>query len=188
MSRAGAQRGRPLVPRRGCTVLERAQQRRNAMNRVLTAVLSLVCAAVLWAPALAQAADEEAEHPRHLGRRYRHLQHQRLQPRRDGLQDAQHRSARQGRRAVHRLLRPAELHRGPRLFHPRSASVPHRAAHHRHAGFAARHSGLVADDCRPAQGAGLRRPASSARTTWATATSICRRCTGSTSSSATSTT
>ncbi len=41
---------------------------------------------------------------------------------------------------------------------------------------------------RAAEAAGLRAPASSARTTSATATSICRRCTASTSSSATSTT
>ena len=32
----------------------------------------------------------------------------------DGLQDAEHRPHRQGRRAVHRLVRPAELHRRPR--------------------------------------------------------------------------
>ncbi len=34
--------------------------------------------------------SEEAEHPRHLGRRHRLLEHQRLQPGHDGLQDAEH--------------------------------------------------------------------------------------------------
>ena len=52
-----------------------------------------------------RAGGPQAEHPRHLRRRHRHLQHQRLQPRPDGLPDAQHRPHRQGRRDVHRLLR-----------------------------------------------------------------------------------
>ena len=131
---------------------------------------------------------QEAQHPRHLGRRHRHPQHQRLQPRRDGLQDAEHRPHRQGGRAVHRRLRAAELHGGPRVVHPRAASVPHRVADHRHAGLAAGHPRLGAHHRRPAQGSRATRPASSARTTWAIATRTCRRCTGSTSSSATSTT
>ena len=73
-----------------------------------------------------------------------------------GLQDAQHRSYREGRGAVHRLVRPAELHRRPRVVHPRRAPVPHRAADDRHAGFAAGHPRLGADDRRSAEGAGLR--------------------------------
>ena len=44
----------------------------------------------------------------------------------------------------------------PRLLHPRAAPVPYGVAHHWHAGFAARHPRLVADDCRFAPGAGLR--------------------------------
>ena len=40
---------------------------------------------------------EEAQHPRHLGRRHRRLQHQRLQPGHDGLQDAEHRPHREAR-------------------------------------------------------------------------------------------
>ena len=38
----------------------------------------------------------ETEHPRHLRRRHRHRQHQRLQRRPDGLRDAEHRPHRQG--------------------------------------------------------------------------------------------
>ena len=92
----------------------------NTMRSTLTKVLACVCAAALWAPALAQAAEQETEHPRHLGRRHRLVQRQRLQPGRDGLPHAQHRPHRQGRRHVHRLVRPAELHR-------RTRRVPHRA-------------------------------------------------------------
>src|SRR3970282_1776779 len=45
--------------------------------------------------------------------------------------------------------------RGALVLYPRQAPVPHRVAHHRHAGLAARHSGLGTDNRRPAQGAGL---------------------------------
>ena len=45
----------------------------------------------------AGADGQEAEHPDHLGRRHRPVQHQRQQPRHDGLQDAQHRPHRQAR-------------------------------------------------------------------------------------------
>ncbi len=99
---------------------------------------------------------EEAQHPRHLGRRHRPRQHQRLQPRHHGLPDAEHRPDREGRRALHRRLRAAELHRGSRVVHPRRAPLPHRAAHHRHAGLAAGHPRLGAHHRRPAQAAGLR--------------------------------
>ncbi len=44
------------------------------------------------------------------------------------------------------------------------------------------------DDCRVAESRKAMRPANSARTTWATATNTCPRCTASTSSTATSTT
>ena len=53
-------------------------------------------------------------------------------------------------------------------------------------GSRARHSRLGADHRRSAEGRRATPPGSSARTTWATATSTCRRCTDSTSSSATS--
>ena len=51
-----------------------------------------------------------------MGRRHRLLERQRLQPRRDGLPHSQHRPHRQGGRPLHRLLRPAVLHRRPRAF------------------------------------------------------------------------
>ena len=40
---------------------------------------------------------QKPQHPGHLGRRHRHPQHQRLQPRHDGLPDAQHRPHRQAK-------------------------------------------------------------------------------------------
>ena len=56
-------------------------------------------------------AERQAEHPRHLGRRHRPVEPELLHARADGLSDAQHRPARQGGHAVHRLLRRAVLHR-----------------------------------------------------------------------------
>ena len=61
----------------------------------------------------ARRGGEEAQHPRDLGRRHRHLERQPQQPRDDGLPHAQHRPHRPRGSFVHRLLRPAELHRGP---------------------------------------------------------------------------
>ena len=49
--------------------------------------------------------DRQAQHPRHLGRRYRHLEPELLFARPDGLSHAQHRPAREGRHDVHRFLR-----------------------------------------------------------------------------------
>ena len=131
---------------------------------------------------------QEAEHPRPLGRRHRLVQRQLLQPRRHGLPDAEHRPHRQGRRPVHRLVRPAELHRRPRGVHHRPVADPHRPHQGRPARLAARLAEGGPDHRRAAQAARLRDAASSARTTWAIATSSCPRSTASTSSSATSTT
>ena len=94
----------------------------------------------------------------------------------------------QGRRDVHRLVRTAELHRRPRRVHHRPVAHPHRP-----------HQGRACPAPTSACGPKTRRspscssrwvtsPASSARTTWATATSSCPPPTASTSSSATSTT
>ena len=44
---------------------------------------------------MAQTPQRQAQHPRHHGRRHRLLEHQRLQPRHDGLSHAQHRPHRQ---------------------------------------------------------------------------------------------
>ena len=79
-------------------------------------------------------AAAEAQHPRHHGRRHRLLEHQRLQPRHDGLPHAQHRPHRQRRRDLHRLLRPAILHRRPRRVHHRPEPDAHRASESRPAG------------------------------------------------------
>ena len=102
-----------------------------------------------------QRPGQETQHPRHLGRRHRPVQHQRLQPRHDGLQDAQHRPHRQGRRAVHRLVRAAELHRRPRRVHHRAVADPHRPHQGRPAGRARGHEEGGPDHRHAAQGAGL---------------------------------
>ena len=62
----------------------------------------------------------------HHGRRHRHVEHRRLPPRHDGRADAEPRQDRQGRDAVHRLLRRGELHGGSRELHHRPAADPHR--------------------------------------------------------------
>ena len=98
----------------------------------------------------------QAEHPRHLGRRHRRLQHQRVQPRHDGLPDAEHRQHRQRRRDVHRLVRPAELHRRSRRVRHRPVADPHGPDEGRPAGRAGGHEGGRPDDRHAAQGAGLR--------------------------------
>ena len=66
---------------------------------------------------------QEAEHPRHLGRRHRHHQRQRLQRRADGLCHTEHRPHRQRRAPLPSLLRRTVMHRGP-------SGVPDRAARH----------------------------------------------------------
>ena len=85
------------------------------------------------------AKTEKAEHPRHLGRRHRHLESELLFARPDGLPDAQHRPHRQGRHDVHRLLRRAVLHRGPLVLHHRAERLSHRPVQGRHPGRAGRH-------------------------------------------------
>ena len=61
----------------------------------------------------------------------------------------------QGRRAVHRLVRPAELHRRPRGVHHRAVADPHRPHQGRPAGRARGHEEGRPDDRHAAQGAGL---------------------------------
>ena len=102
----------------------------------------------------------------------------------DRLQDAEHRPHRQGRHDVHRLLRRARAaRRGARSFI--TGQAPLRTGLSK-VGIPARRS-----DCRPRTSRSPRRssrsatrPASSARTISATATSTCRPFTASTSSSA----
>ena len=110
---------------------------------------------------------QEAEHPRHLGRRHRLLERQRLQPWRDGLPHAQHRPHRQERGDLHRLLRPAVLHGWPGGFHYRPEPLPHRPAQGRPAGC----QGGTVGQATPTWPICSRRwatsAASSARTTWA---------------------
>ena len=72
------------------------------------------------------AAAAKAQHPVHHGRRHRHHAAEHLPSRPDGRRDAQHRSHRQRRCALHALLRRAELHcRAQCLLH-RHASAAHR--------------------------------------------------------------
>ena len=99
--------------------------------------------------------EEEAQHPDHLGRRHRLLEHQRLQPGHDGLQDAEHRPHRQGRRAVHRLVRRAELHRRPLRVHHGAERLPHRQPQGRPARRQGRPAGARRDARAAAQGPGL---------------------------------
>ena len=99
--------------------------------------------------------------------------------------NAQHRPHRQRRRALHGLLRRAELHlRAQRLLH-RHASAAHGhdpAATSRQPVLpAARHAGARVCSC----AISATTPASSARTTWATIRRRCRRRTASRSSGAT---
>ena len=72
-----------------------------------------------------------------------------------GYKTPEHRPHRQGRRAVHRLVRAAELHRRPRVLHHRPGRLPHRPAQGRPAGREGRPAGARRDDRRVAQGAGL---------------------------------
>ena len=118
---------------------------------------------------------QEAEHPGHLRRRHRPVEHQRLHDGPDGLPDAQYRPDRQGRHDLHRLLRRAELHGGPVDLHHRPVHASHRPQQGRRAG---RHGRACRRRTRPSPSCSSRSatpPASSARTTSATATSTCRR-------------
>ena len=103
-----------------------------------------------WLPP-ASAQEQEAQHPGHLGRRHRLVQHQRLQPRRDGLPDAEHRPDRARGRAVHRLVRAAELHRRAGGVHHRPVAGAHRPDQGRAAGRRSRPQGGGPDHRRAAQ-------------------------------------
>ena len=72
------------------------------------------------------AAGAKAQHPVHHGRRHRHHAAEHLPPRPDGRRDAQHRSHRQRRCALHALLRRAELHGRAQCLLHRHASAAHR--------------------------------------------------------------
>ena len=103
-----------------------------------------------------RSSHEEAEHPRDHGRRHRLLEHQRLQPRDDGLSHAQHRPHRPGRRDLHRPLLAAIVHGGTRGVHYRSIDLPHRSAESRTAWREGRSLREGPDARRTAQAAGLR--------------------------------
>ena len=83
--------------------------------------------------------SRQAEHSRHLGRRYRHREPELLFARAHGLPDAQHRPPRQGRHDVHRFLRRTILHRGPLVLHHRAERLSHRPLQGRHSRRADRH-------------------------------------------------
>ena len=99
---------------------------------------------------------KEAEHHRHLLRRRRAMERQRLPPRHDGRPHAQHRPDREPGRALHRLLRAAILHGRPLGVHHGTASVPHGPSQGRVSGGQAGHPGQGRDHRRTAQAARLR--------------------------------
>ena len=111
---------------------------------------------------------------------------ERLQSRDDGRTDAEHRPHRHGRRAVHRHVRRAKLHRRARGLHHRADPDAYRPDHGRYARREAGTSRRRPERRRPAEAARLRDRPDPARTISATATSICRPCTASTNFSATS--
>ena len=98
----------------------------------------------------------QAEHPHSLGRRHRLVEHQLQQPWPDGLPDPEHRPHRERRRGLHRLLRPAKLHRGPRRLHHRAESDPHRPDQGRNAGSLCRPPRGRSDHRGTAEAAGIR--------------------------------
>ena len=98
----------------------------------------------------------QAEHPRHLRRRHRPDQRQRLFVRPDGLPHAEHRPHRPGRHDVHRLLRRAELHGGAVVVHHRPMHAAHRPFEGRHSRRDRGSAGERRDDRRIAQAARLR--------------------------------
>jgi hypothetical protein len=104
----------------------------------------------------AGAVRAEAEHPRHLRRRHRPVQHQRLHVRPDGLPHGEHRPHRARRHDVHRLLRRSELHGGSLLVHHRAGDAAHRPEQSRGAGRDHRPANARRDHCRAAQAARLR--------------------------------
>ena len=85
---------------------------------------------------------KQAKHPRHLGRRHRLVQHQRLQYGYDGRPHPQHRPDRKRRCDIHGLLRTAELHGGQGRVCHRTTSVPHGTAEGRPPRRGARAAGL----------------------------------------------
>ena len=93
----------------------------NLVGRCATLLASLL---VLFAAASATRSSQKAQHPVHHGRRHRLDAAELLSPRVDGRRDAEHRSHRQRRRAVHAVLRRVELHgRALRVRH-RHDSLP----------------------------------------------------------------
>ena len=104
-----------------------------------------------------------------------------------GYRPPEHRSDRGRGDALHRRLRRAELHRRALVVHHRSERLPTGLRQGGPAERAGRTAGGGLDDRRFLKNHGYS-TGSSARTTSATGTRSCRRCTASTSSSGTSTT
>ena len=108
------------------------------------------------------------------GRRHRLVQSEHLPSRHDGLPHAEHRPHRQRGRAVHRLVRRAELHGRTRRLHHRAVADPHRTDQGR---AARRRHRPPAPKTRPSPNCSSRSatpPVSSARTISATRTNSCR--------------
>ena len=94
---------------------------------------------------------KSTQHPGHHGRRRRVLEHQRLQSGHDGLSDTQHRPHCARGCAVHRLLRPAVLHRWSVCVHHWTVAISHRPDQSWPAGRDARPAKRRPDDCRAAE-------------------------------------
>ena len=134
-----------------------------------------------------RAGGQQAEHPRDLRRRYRRPEYQRLHAWRDGLPTPNiDRIAKEGMMFTDSTAQQSCTAGRASFILGQSRSAP--ACQGRHAGRPHGISRVDADHRRAAQDRRATRPASSARTISATATSTCRPYTASTSSSAISTT
>ena len=119
-----------------------------SLRRMLLAGTTLAAASAMvihdtYCPGAAGAGTgrRPAEHPRHLRRRRRPDEHQRLTHGLVGYKNAEHRPDRQGRHDVHRLLRREQLHGGPLVLHHRPDAQAHRPVEGRHPGRAGRPAG-----------------------------------------------
>ncbi len=152
------------------------------MNRTFAFLLLLLLTTLGVTPAFAQAKQPNILD--HLGRRRRLLEHQRLQPRHDGLQDAEHRSHR-ARKAACSPTGTDSKAAPPDASAFITGQVGFRTGMLK-VGLPGAPEGLQARDVTIAERSrrAATRPASSARTISAIAMSTCRRRTASTSSSA----
>ena len=98
----------------------------------------------------------ETQHPRCLGGRHRSVEHFRLHARDGRIPHSEHRSDCQRRNDFHRLLRRAIVHGGSFVLHHGPERVPNRSLQSWPARRQGRHEHRRSDNCRSAEGAGLR--------------------------------